>query len=301
MRRLRDQTSSTDPVTARAAELLSAMPPLDTSRLRARTLPRSDRQRGAAARIRPGVAFALTLATVAAAAATLHAWPLPHAAGGLSGSLREATVSPASSPSSERGAGRIAPAAPAVDVPGNVVATVTGDVAGTVHRDGIVSPVAVESVGLPPTRAPAKAPIANARASMASNALASTALASNPQASSAQAPNAPTSIAAVSSAAVTKAPHESGTVEDESTLIVRAVRALRREADPVRAQTLAEEALQRFPHGAQVEEAMALVMESASARGDATGAQRAASAYLERFRSGRFADRAQRILASPAR
>jgi RNA polymerase sigma-70 factor (ECF subfamily) len=94
---------------------------------------------------------------------------------------------------------------------------------------------------------------------------------------------------------------ETGVAEDESTLMVRAVRALRRDGDPARAQALAEQALQRFPHGAQVEEAMALVMEAASARGDATGAQRAATAYLARFRSGRFAERAQHLLASPAR
>jgi hypothetical protein len=90
-------------------------------------------------------------------------------------------------------------------------------------------------------------------------------------------------------------------VDDESTLMVRAVRALRRDGDPARAQMLAAQALQRFPHGAQAEEAMALIMEAASARGDASGAQQAASAYLARFGSGRFADRARRILVSPSK
>jgi hypothetical protein len=90
-------------------------------------------------------------------------------------------------------------------------------------------------------------------------------------------------------------------VEDESTLMVSAVRALRREGDPARAQALAQQALQRFPHGAQAEEAMALIMEAASARGDASGAQQAAAAYLARFGSGRFADRARRILVSRAK
>lgn len=94
---------------------------------------------------------------------------------------------------------------------------------------------------------------------------------------------------------------EPGAVEDESTLMLRAVRALRREGDPARAQALAEQSLARFPHGEQAEEAMALVMEAASARGDVPAAQRAASAYLARFQSGRFADRAQRIVASPAK
>jgi hypothetical protein len=89
--------------------------------------------------------------------------------------------------------------------------------------------------------------------------------------------------------------------EDESALIVDAVRALRRDGDPVRAQSLAEEALRRYPHGAQVEEAMALAMEAAAARGDVSGARRAAERYKESFRSGRFADRAQRVLAMPPR
>jgi hypothetical protein len=101
---------------------------------------------------------------------------------------------------------------------------------------------------------------------------------------------------------VARAPQrEIGTVEDESTLIVRAVRALRRDGEPARAQALAEQSLAKFPHGAQVEEAMALVMEAASARGDAPDAQRAAASYLDRYPSGRFVDRAQRILASPAK
>jgi hypothetical protein len=86
--------------------------------------------------------------------------------------------------------------------------------------------------------------------------------------------------------------------QGESALLVSAVRALRREGDPARAQALAEESIQRYPHGAQVEEAMALVMEAASMRGDVPGARHAAQRYLETFRSGRFVDRAARILAA---
>lgn len=93
-----------------------------------------------------------------------------------------------------------------------------------------------------------------------------------------------------------------GTVEeDESALIMAAVRALRRDGDAARAEQLAEEALQRYPRGRQVEEAMALSMEAASARGDSSDAHRAAQRYLANFRSGRFADRALRILATSDR
>jgi hypothetical protein len=89
--------------------------------------------------------------------------------------------------------------------------------------------------------------------------------------------------------------------ETESTLMVEAVRALRRDGDAARAGQLAEEALRRYPRGMQVEEAMALAMEAASALGDGPGARRAAQRYAETFRVGRFADRAQRILAAPPR
>jgi len=93
-----------------------------------------------------------------------------------------------------------------------------------------------------------------------------------------------------------------GTVdEDESALIMAAVRALRRDGDAPRAEQLAEQALQRYPRGRQVEEAMALSMEAASARNDSSDARRAAQRYLTSFRAGRFADRALRILAASDR
>jgi len=75
MQRLIDQTSSSDPVTVRAAELLSSMPPLDTSQLRRRVLPSPVGRRAAVIGLRPGLVLAVTLGTVVAAAATMHAWP----------------------------------------------------------------------------------------------------------------------------------------------------------------------------------------------------------------------------------
>jgi hypothetical protein len=250
MERLRDQTSSSDPVTARAAVLLSAMPPLDTSRLRTRVLPPPLGRRLAGVRFRTGLVFAVTLGTAAAAAAALHSWPLNRAPDASMSVALSAISSPVPSPSSERGSRPNAPPAPAIDVPSHVAGTAPGT--GSDNSNGTSEQ---------PSRAPAKASLSVARA---------------PQ-------------------------REIGTVEDESTLIVRAVRALRRDGEPARAQALAEQSLAKFPHGAQVEEAMALVMEAASARGDAPDAQRAAASYLDRYPSGRFVDRAQRILASPAK
>jgi outer membrane protein assembly factor BamD (BamD/ComL family) len=88
---------------------------------------------------------------------------------------------------------------------------------------------------------------------------------------------------------------------DESALVVDAVRALRRDHDPRRAGSLAQEVLQRYPHGAQVEEAMAIAMEAAFADGDATGARHWAERYLGTFGTGRFADRARQVLAASPR
>lgn len=250
MQRLRDQTSSSDPVMMRAAELLSSMPPLDTSQLRRRVLPSAVGRRAAVVGLRPGLVLAVTLGTVVAAAATMHTWPhvLDRAPGSLSGPPAQAPVSPVSAPSPARGSAFVAP--PPADVPTYVV----NDVSGAESASG----------GSEPSHALTKAPVSNAP------------------------------VRKVAQGDTSAAP-------DESTLIVRAVRALRRDGDPTRAEAFAAQSLQRFPHGAQVEEAMDLVMESAFARGDVPEAQRAASAYLDRFRSGRFADRAQRILAPPTR
>jgi hypothetical protein len=246
MDRLRDQTSSPDALTARAARLLSAMPPLDTGRVRPPELPDPGGRRAPAAGVPAALVLAVVLASVAAAAAAVRTWPLGH---GKAGHPAEAPqVAAASQPVSP-------PAARAIVRPASTVEA-TGD--------GLAAPVAPEPG---PRWAPATLEPSRA------------------------APAGPGP--AVSQREVV--------VEDESTLIVRAVRALRREGDPARAQALAEQALQKFPHGAQAEEAMALIMEAASARGDASGAQQTATAYLARFGSGRFADRARRILASRAK
>jgi hypothetical protein len=88
---------------------------------------------------------------------------------------------------------------------------------------------------------------------------------------------------------------------EESALVVDAVRALRRDHDARRAGELAEEVLQRYPHGVQREEAMAVAMEAAIADGDTAAARRWAERYLDSWRAGRFADRARDVLAAPPR
>jgi hypothetical protein len=250
MQRLREQTSSPDPVTARAAMLLSAMPPLQVDRLPQRPLA-ADRpgNRTGAYRFRMMLVLAISLGSVAAAAATLHRVGWFGARDGASGT----TTSPQSQVVPDA-----RPRGPDHGLGSKVAEAVSAD------------PAPVDTAGsVVPARSPA-------------------------------APSSPRSPGATASHKAGSESSPGGAVgagENESALIVNAVRALRRDGNAARAQALAEEALQRYPQGMQVEEAMALAMEAASARGDVSGARRAAQRYLERFGGGRFADRASRILA----
>jgi TolA-binding protein len=73
----------------------------------------------------------------------------------------------------------------------------------------------------------------------------------------------------------------------ETALVMAAVRALRREHDPARAGLLLDDYLRRYPSGVLSEEALALAIEAASARGDARAAA-LARMYLARYPQGRF-------------
>ena len=76
-------------------------------------------------------------------------------------------------------------------------------------------------------------------------------------------------------------------------MVLAAVKALRRDRDPGRAQVLLEDYLRLHPGGALVEEALALSIEAAAARGDEAAATLAAE-YLRRFPAGRFREVARR-------
>jgi hypothetical protein len=227
MERLRDQGASSDPTVARAADLLSAVPPIDAERMGRppRLPPIQATHRTTPLGLRLALVGAVTLATVVAAAASARR-------AGLLGGPRENPEAIADSPTS-------------------------------------ASPTAPRPAPAPTTPGPEAARIESAGPALPS-----------PHRTSAE------------------TPHEAAIAPSsgESVLMVQAVRALRRDRDPARAQALAEEALRRYPKGPQVEEAMDLLMEAAAERGDAAGAQRAAERYLARFPSGRFADRARHVL-----
>ena len=89
-----------------------------------------------------------------------------------------------------------------------------------------------------------------------------------------------------------------GRSNDDPSLVMRGMRALRREGDPARARALAGRYLQSYPNGSVAEEALALAIEAALARGDADVVA-LARRYLQLYPGGPFLDLALR--ASSAR
>jgi hypothetical protein len=108
--------------------------------------------------------------------------------------------------------------------------------------------------------------------------------------------HAPAPVAVRQEPKLEAAPKPTDDPKDEPTMVATAMRALRRDHDPARAARLLDDYLVRWPDGALVEEALALGIEAARARGDARESTLAAE-YLRRFPSGRFADAARRALA----
>ncbi len=94
-----------------------------------------------------------------------------------------------------------------------------------------------------------------------------------------------------------RAPARHGSAPAEgANLVFGAMRALRKEGQPGRALKLLEEYLRRYPNGALAEEAMALSVEAAAARGDGR-AKELANRYLTRYPSGQFRGSAERARA----
>ena len=84
-----------------------------------------------------------------------------------------------------------------------------------------------------------------------------------------------------------------GPTEEESALMMQAVQALRRDHDAERAGALLDDYLRRFEHGALEEEALALAVEAAAARGDERAGE-LGERYLARYPKGRFRQAAER-------
>ena len=81
----------------------------------------------------------------------------------------------------------------------------------------------------------------------------------------------------------------------EASLVYDTARALRNEGDKARAARVLDDYFKRYPHGALAEEAQALAIEIAVARGDAR-AKSLASRYLSTYPTGHFRAKAERVL-----
>ncbi|HKP63024.1 MAG TPA: hypothetical protein VJV78_40085 [Polyangiales bacterium] len=132
---------------------------------------------------------------------------------------------------------------------------------------------------------PSEATAAAEPESMAPAPLETTAVAAPESASSAELP-----------AAAADVPARSPAASPNSELVVRAVRALRRDGDPALAALLLDEYRTRRSGGPLGEEVLALQIEAAVANADPRAA-RFAREYLTRYSAGRYADTARRALA----
>jgi TolA-binding protein len=81
----------------------------------------------------------------------------------------------------------------------------------------------------------------------------------------------------------------------EASLVYETARALRNEGDPARAARVLDDYFKRYPHGALAEEAQALAIDIAVARGDAR-AKSLAARYLSSYPNGHFRAKAEHVL-----
>ena len=84
---------------------------------------------------------------------------------------------------------------------------------------------------------------------------------------------------------------------EDPSQVVDAIQALRNDRDPVRASRLLAGYLTRYPHGALVEEAIALSIEAAAANHSPSAAS-FAERYLRQYPNGRFRHTAEQALAA---
>ena len=300
MRRLRDQSDSSDAAVVRAAKLLSCASPLDAERFWNPRLPAGRTSHARALPLRAAAVLAMGLGSIVASAAILphlHVWNVPWATT-CAVTDPQASIVPVSPPLRP-----LAVAASVAGPPGGVTPIALPSRSALAGAASVLPrPASVRRVAAPLLVAEAPAPGNGA------SAIVQPALAPLPRPEVAG--TGPAITAPVDARATALVPENPVRIpsraapapaDGESSLIIDAVRSLRRDRDPVRALSLAEVAMDRYPQGAQIEEAMALGMEAAKAAGDAAAARRLAERYLVSFRTGHFADRAQQILSAPLR
>jgi len=271
MRRLLEQSDARDPAVARAAKLLAAAPadpPSDAMRRRvlASVVRDHPRSLGWAGRLRrtaetrrwaarPAILVAVVFATTVAAASFQRAW-LPHTYQALQRVSRLAWLGEAE---------RRRPVA-------------------SEEKQAPASSPERQDFALPAPQAPPAILESPRQESIAAVAPGRVAAVGTKRRSSRDA-NVQGSGAAAPSP--TPPPSESSRGEGAG-LVLAAIQTLRRDHDGARAGALLEEYLREHPSGALREEAMALAVEAASARGDHRETQSLAQRYQRTFPNGRF-------------
>jgi hypothetical protein len=256
--RLRDKVGDADRSLARAAELVASVPAIAAvetrkQRVRRAVLASGCRRAWLPLLLRPSVVLALLLAAGMVAAATLGRSILTQPQRDVGDSREIPTenarmgASPKRIPEMRAELPVAAEAEPALVLP------------------TVVPPPTAPFVASRPPNAPARA------SKPASPTAGPPAIAAPPPKQSAPEAATPTKAAPA----------------QETALVMAAVRALRREHDPARAGLLLDDYLRRYPSGVLAEEALALAIEAASARGDARAAA-LARMYLARYPQGRF-------------
>jgi hypothetical protein len=252
--RLRDRLQDADPALARAAELVTSIPAIPRTdarkeRVRKAVLATQPRRAWLPLLLRPGVAIAILLVTGAVAAATMGRQAILRSYQQLMGRAAAPVMKEREAPK------------PSVQAPPEAT------------REPAVMPVPAPVAPPAPVAAPAKATGDPVR-KVASRAPAP----AHPSESPAELPSAAPSESV---------PPAKAAPAQETVLVMAAVRALRRERDPARAGVLLDDYLRRYPNGVLAEEALALAIEAASARGDVRAAALART-YLQRYPQGRF-------------
>jgi hypothetical protein len=293
MRPLRNSGAPTSPIEADAIELLRAAPGYgppagQKQRIRARLLQQRVGRR--ALRLRPAVvAIVILFCAAAASAAAGRHW----IAKTIGMRLGAPAVKQLRSPSLAAPRARRAEVVVTSDTPEpNAVTSAPIDIAAIQDHakrretTDVTTDVTTESepkpVTSPPRRTLAARDYAKPRGSHRAKVVGADGVDARPSNKS---------VAPASPRADTNATEQSGSnvthAADDTGLVFEAMRALRQDGHPARASRLLDDYLQRCPAGSLAEEALALSVEAAAARGDAH-ARDLAQLYGRRYPHGNF-------------
>jgi hypothetical protein len=271
--RLKDQAQFSDRDEAEAARLLGVLGRAPDPALESRVYARLMAQPGATVywqrRWVVACVALLLVSTTILAAALVHRW--------LAKSSPTSNASPM---------GKVEPPAPQAPVARPASETSDRIAVPSTARGGVDSPPPIAQPSAPAVPAPPSHPV-TARRRSAGQGNVPTKHEAAPTETQAQATETSSSEARMAAAP-----------SEEATMVLAALRALRRGHDPVKAGALLEQYLARFSGGVLVEEALALGMEAALDRNDAAAAIRLAERYTQRYPAGRFSGLARRAMGN---